>query len=192
MPLHETDLYLNLCAHKLSSSCFDLICSFIVEHYIGFTCEHHLDYIYIYLIVTYYHCDIVVINFPCQAFMVKSDKLHLNLWYIVYFLGLNVPGLCLKLGLVNPKHLNQALVVQKVDSATQQINHSPADDMKDFVNTYTLDSAIHLLNTSQVRVYSGTSISFIHCPLVTDFFFFVSSYITFRNSWLCFTNILSV
>ena len=73
--------------------------------------------------------------------MVKSDKLHLNLCYIVcYFLGLNVPGLCLKLGLVNQQKLNQALVVQKVDTAIQQINHYPADDTKDFVNTYPLDS----------------------------------------------------
>ena len=35
--------------------------------------------------------------------MVKSHKLHLNLWCIVYFLKLNIPDLCLKLGLVNPE-----------------------------------------------------------------------------------------
>ena len=37
--------------------------------------------------------------------MVKSDKLRLNLWCIVYFLGLNAPGLCLTCGLVSPERL---------------------------------------------------------------------------------------
>ena len=35
--------------------------------------------------------------------MVKSDKLRLNLWCIVYFLGLNAPGVCLTRDLVNPE-----------------------------------------------------------------------------------------
>ena len=39
-----------------------------------------------------------------------------------------------------------APVVQKVDSAIHQINHYPANNTLNFVNTYPLDSAIHLLN----------------------------------------------
>ena len=35
---------------------------------------------------------------------------------------------------------DQALVVQKVDSAIHQINHYPADNTLDFVNTYPLNS----------------------------------------------------
>ena len=60
--------------------------------------------------------------------------------------------------------VTQAPVVQKVDSAVHRINHYPADNTKDFVNTYRLDSvdsAIHLLNRGLIESDVGLSFTFV-------------------------------